>query len=86
MMKTDAELALMTASAYALELNSDEDSLVRLTTDGLHWAGYGIFTGLELALYLDECAYLAKEERKAWYAEPFVVEPVTPDPMKGWYI
>lgn len=88
-----------TAQDLAEELNAQADEcmaespnllILKLVEDQDHWAQSGIFSGEQLAAYLDACA--AEEERElSWYGdqqdrwnEP---EPADPMPAEaGWFI
>jgi hypothetical protein len=61
---SDIQLDELTATEVIEILNTDAQAemdntpglwISLLTTDARHWAGYGIYTGLQLVNYLDAC-------------------------------
>jgi hypothetical protein len=96
MMKSDAELALVTAGAFATELNasararmSEGDCLFELVEEQAFWAQVGIVTGLDLARDLDASFEREMEKQRMYGYDEFVPEELLSDPMPadaGWFI
>lgn len=54
------------------------DTGMRLETSAWGWTRKHVFTGADLAAYVDACLEYEKEQRKAWYDLPSPLQPVAP--------